>query len=88
MSTEIIVALISGGGLTLLLKAVGGGMWKWLTGRQEAEKVAFQEMAAERRYSAELLEQLYFMRNQLMQKGHPLLPLVPERRPYEPDSEQ
>ena len=88
MSTEIIVALIGGGGSTLLIKAIAGGVWKWLTGRQEAERAALQETAAERRYSAELLEQLYFMRNQLMQKGHPLLPEVPERRPPEPDVEQ
>lgn len=87
MNTDIIVALIGGGGGALLLKTVVGGVWKWLTGRQEAERTALQEVAAERRYAAELLEQLYFMRNQLMQNGHPLLPLVPERRPYDPDKE-
>jgi len=80
VSTEIIVALIGGGGSTLLIKAIAGGVWKWLTGRQRAERDAIQALEGERRFRVQVEEQLYFTRAQLIQLGRSdLVPPFPVR---------
>lgn len=80
MSTEQVIALIAAVGGGAVFREVVGGLWKWVTGRQKAERDAIQALEAERRYRVQVEEQMYWLRASLIRLGRPdLVPPLPQR---------